>query len=66
MPHRWWYRWVGSIVALLLGVLAGGRGRSQSNRASRMEFSSSAQRMGVRFGERVRQVWRHRWLRLRR
>jgi len=66
MAGRWWHRVVGGVAGLVLGVLAGGRGRPEPGRTERMEYKSSAQRMGLRIGERVRGVWRHRWLRLKR
>lgn len=61
---------VRSKINSLLGLLAGGLlsifGKSPVKPTAgdfrRMEFKTSTQRLGVRFTEKIRQVFRFRWL----
>jgi len=61
---------VRSKINSLLGLLAGGLlsifGKSPAKPTAsdfrRMEFKTSTQRLGVRFTEKIRQVFRFRWL----
>jgi len=60
-----------SRLARALFSLAGwfGRGESKAKRSKRMgrlDYSTSTQRMGLRFNERLRDVWRFRWLKIKR
>ena len=63
---RYLHKWVGWVLAVVLWALTIGRGRADGGRMRRLDFGSSTQKMGVRFTERVRNVWRHRWLRIKR
>jgi len=58
-------KYLGVIAASLMSVLTLRRARADSGRISRMEFNTSGRRMGLRFPERLRDIWRHRWLKLR-
>jgi hypothetical protein len=59
-----------SKINSLLGLLAGGLlsifGKSPAEPAAddfrKMDFKTSTQRLGVRFAEKIRQVFRFRWL----
>ncbi|MDH7600094.1 MAG: hypothetical protein QHH07_10750 [Sedimentisphaerales bacterium] len=53
------------IITRLAARLACGIGRPKVSvqDLSRMEFKASTQRIGVRFTERIRQIFRYRWIR---
>jgi hypothetical protein len=56
---------VGSILGLVAGVVSAFSGRSRkptSDDLSRADFKASTQRIGVRFTDRIRNVFRNRWL----
>jgi hypothetical protein len=54
------------------GLVAGGlswlfdrrRGKATLEDLRRADFATSTQRLGIRFGERIRDVFRFRWLRI--
>jgi len=50
-------------AALLLSVFDKAHAPVRTRDLKRLEFKSSTQLLGVRFTERIRQVFRHRWLR---
>jgi len=58
---------IGSLLGLFAGVLSSIFGKSPAKPAPndfrRTEFKTSTQRLGIRFTERVRDVFRFRWLR---
>jgi hypothetical protein len=55
-----------SVLGLLAGILATVFGRGPAKPAAKdlkdAEFSTSTQRLGVRFTERIRDVFRFKWL----
>ena len=53
-------------LVLVLTALACGKNRPEARRLRQFDFSSSTQRLGLRFTERLRDLWRTRWLKLRR
>ena len=54
------------LVALFLKRIARCRGAADLVRwAKKLDFPTSTQRLGVRFTEKVRNHWRHRWLKFR-
>ena len=61
----------GTKMNSFLGLLAGGilsilgkqPAKTDVNNLKRIEFKTSTQRLGVRFSERIRSVFRYRWLR---
>ena len=53
-------------LVLIAAALAGDRNRPEERRLRQLDFSSSTGRLGVRFTERLRDLWRMRWLKLRR
>lgn len=53
---------VSSIAAAVLSVFAKQRPKPSVKDIDRMEFKTSTQRMGVRFTERIRDVFRFKWL----
>jgi len=53
-------------MGLIMTALTLGKKRPDSAQLRQMEFSHSTQRMGLRFSERLRDLWRGRWLKLRR
>jgi len=52
-----------SVAARLLCVFSGRRGKPTAADYERIEFKTSTQRLGVRFTERIRDVFRFRWIR---
>ena len=53
--------WLGSLAGRLMGMF--GRIKKPTIQdVTKMEFPASTQRMGVRFTERIRAVFRHIWL----
>ena len=54
------------LVTLILTGLAGRKCKMDDETMRRLDFSTSTQRMGVRFGKKLRTAWRTRWLRIRR
>ncbi|MBN1436338.1 MAG: hypothetical protein JW936_04630 [Sedimentisphaerales bacterium] len=59
-------KWLNRVAVLGLAVLTGRNLKASSQRLRKMNFSTDTGGMGVRFSERVRNVWRNRWLRIRR
>jgi|GEM_PF-955261 len=58
-------KWVSFAVGLILWLLIIGLSKKPGEKQlRRMEFSTSTQRMGLRFTEKLRDYWRRRWLRL--
>jgi hypothetical protein len=55
-------RWLGYLAALL-SRLPRRRARMSRTELERHSHSASTQRMGLRFTERIRETFRHRWLR---
>ena len=51
------------LAAVLLTVFGRSPAKPTSKDLSRMEFKTSTQRMGVRFRERIRDVFRFKWIR---
>ena len=49
-----------------MSILTFDRKRPDARQMQRLDFSSSTQRMGLRFTENLRDRWRRRWLKLRR
>jgi len=53
---------IGFLAGGLLSIFGGNRGRPTADDFSQMEFKTSTQQLGVRFTERIRGVFRFRWL----
>jgi hypothetical protein len=51
------------LAAVLLTVFRKTTDKHTSKDLRRMEFKTSTQRMGVRYGERIRDVFRFKWIR---
>ena len=51
------------LAAVLLTVFGRSPAKPTLNDLSRMEFKTSTQRLGVRFRERIREVFRFKWIR---
>ena len=54
---------VGAIAGWILSLFGKGPGKPTSDDLSKAEFKTSTQRMGVRFSERIRDVFSFKWLR---
>ncbi|MFZ2148782.1 MAG: hypothetical protein WAV28_16335 [Sedimentisphaerales bacterium] len=50
------------LAAGLLAIFGRSPARPTTNDLNRMEFKSSTQRLGIRFSERIREVFRFRWI----
>jgi hypothetical protein len=57
---------IGSVLGLIAGAMLSLFGKSPAKPTaedcSRMEFKTSTQRMGIRFTERIRDVFRFKWI----
>ncbi|MCK5174153.1 MAG: hypothetical protein KAR47_12235, partial [Planctomycetes bacterium] len=54
---------LGRFAGIILTVFGGGRREKQTQRdMQRLEFGASTQRIGVRFSEKIRNIYRHLWL----
>ncbi len=53
----------GRVAGLLLSIFGKSQLKPTVEDFKRVEFKSSTQRLGIRFGERVRDVFRFKWLR---
>jgi len=55
-----------SVLGFIMGMLSSIFGKSQPKPTSadlqRAEFKTSTQRLGLRFTERIREIFRHRWI----
>jgi hypothetical protein len=55
-----------SVLGFIMGILSSIFGKSQPKPTSadlqRAEFKTSTQRLGLRFTERIREIFRHRWI----
>ena len=60
------YNKVNSVLGFIMGVLSSLFGKSQPGPTAadlqRAEFKTSTQRLGLRFTERIREIFRHRWI----
>ena len=56
-------RFFGAIAGVILWAFGKGPGRPNTDDLRRAEFKTSTQRMGVRFSEKVRDVFRFKWIR---
>ena len=60
------YRKTNNVLGLIAGVLAAAfgakTGKPNTEDLKRTEFSASTQRLGVRFTERIRDVFRFKWV----
>jgi len=54
---------LGLLAAGLLSVFGRSLAKPTTSDLNRMEFKTSTQRLGIRFSERIRDVFRFRWLR---
>ncbi len=56
-----------SVLGLLMGVLSSVFGKSSrkptTSDLQQADFKTSTQRLGLRFTERIREIFRHRWIR---
>jgi len=59
-------KWVAFVAGLVVLGLTAGRVRPDRKLLRRMDYSTSTQRMGIRFSEYMRDIWRRRWLKLHR
>ena len=50
------------LVAGLLTIFGRSPAKPTTNDLDRMEFKSSTQRLGIRFSEKIREVFRFRWI----
>jgi hypothetical protein len=57
------YLFLGSIAAHLMSVFGKSPAKPTAEDLGRMEFKTSTQRLGIRFTERIRDVFRFRWIR---
>jgi hypothetical protein len=55
-------RFLGSLAGRML-LLFGRKQKSTDKDALKTEFKTSTHRLGVRFSEKIRSVFRHRWVR---
>ena len=54
---------LGRFAGIILTVFGGARREKQAQRdMKRLEFGASTQRIGVRFSEKIRNIYRHLWL----
>lgn len=53
---------VGLLAGGLLSIFSKSSAKPTASDLRRMEFKTSTQRLGVRFTEKIRQVFRFRWL----
>ncbi|MFH1882103.1 MAG: hypothetical protein ABIL62_05260 [Planctomycetota bacterium] len=52
------------LAAGLLTIFGRSPAKPTTNDLNRMEFKSSTQRLGIRFTERIREVFRFRWIKV--
>ena len=52
----------GLLAGALLSIFAKSPAKPTADDLRRMEFKTSTQRLGIRFNERIRRVFRFRWL----
>jgi hypothetical protein len=57
------HSFLGSIAGALMGVFGKAQPKPTANDLSRAEFKTSTQRLGVRFTEKIRDVYRFKWIR---
>ncbi len=54
---------LGRFAGIILTVFGGGRrGKNDQRDPKRLEFGTSTQRIGIRFSEKMRNIYRHLWL----
>lgn len=56
---------IGAVIALILSLFTKNTEKVTAGDLEKSEFKSSVQRMGVRFTDRIRNVFRGRWIRKR-
>jgi len=57
-------KWLQFTVGLFMSIITLGKKRPDARQTQQMEYSTSTQRMGLTFTEKIRNNWRRRWLRL--
>jgi len=55
---------LGLLAGRLLSVFGKSPAKPTTDDFNRMEFKTSTQRLGIRFSERIREVFRFKWLRV--
>lgn len=60
--HRKKRSFIGSLAAGLLSIFGKSQAKPTAEDFTRMEFKTSTQRLGIRFSERIRNVFRFRWI----
>ena len=55
---------IGSLAAGLLSIFGKSPAKPAPDDLARMEFKTSTQRLGIRFSERIRNVFRFRWIKV--
>ncbi len=66
MLTRLWHRIVSAIVCIVIFAITLKKSSADSKVMEKLNYSSSSKKMGLRFTERVRDAWRHRWIRIKR
>jgi len=62
-PHNEKRTFLSSIAGGVLSIFGKSPARPTTDDFQRVEFKTSTQRLGIRFTERIRQVFRFKWLR---
>jgi hypothetical protein len=58
--HKKKSSWLGFLAGL--AALFGKRNKSAAEDMQKLEFKTSTQRMGIRFTDKIRDMFRHRWI----
>jgi hypothetical protein len=64
--EKLWRKWLVFYIGLVWRIFSLRKSKADSEQMRRMDYSTSTQRMGLRFTEKIRNTFRHRWLRIHR
>ncbi|KPK74374.1 MAG: hypothetical protein AMJ79_14360 [Phycisphaerae bacterium SM23_30] len=66
MSSTLWRKWLNFVVGLILSIMTLGKKSPDPQLMQRLDYPASTQRMGLRFTEKLRDLFRRRWLKLHR
>jgi len=61
-----WRKWLNFWVGLILRIMTAGKVRADSRQMRQLDFRTSTRITGIRFTENLRNLWRKKWIRIKR
>jgi len=61
-----WRKWLNFWVGLILRIMTAGKARADSQQMRQLDFRTSTRITGFRFTENLRNLWRKKWIKIKR